>query len=115
MRQSYLDQPRTGPEVNLTKQDVDDNDAYVIRMQTNSLNPEWNEDVSFCLFDASQSLKLEVLDEKTFTSDDKTGDAELDLQPFVEVAKTDWDGIRDDTIIRFRTISQPFVEAKTAR
>ncbi|KAG6527183.1 hypothetical protein ZIOFF_009277 [Zingiber officinale] len=35
---------------------------HLMRMQTNvkknSLNPEWNEDVSFCLFDASQSLKL---------------------------------------------------------
>ncbi|KAG6523364.1 hypothetical protein ZIOFF_013220 [Zingiber officinale] len=96
-----------------------------LRMQTNvkknSLNSEWNEDVSLSassmplnLLSLYKYIFMYVLGEKTFTSDDKMGDAELDLQPFAEVTKTDWDGLRDDTIIRFRTISQPFVEAKTA-
>ncbi|WOK99743.1 protein C2-DOMAIN ABA-RELATED 7-like [Canna indica] len=96
--------------VNLAKRDAGDSDAYVVlclgdqKMKTNvrnnSLNPDWNEDLTFCVSDPTQPLKLEVYDKDTFTVDDKMGDAELDIQPFMDAIKEDWEGLRDGTIIQ---------------
>ncbi|KAJ8478141.1 hypothetical protein OPV22_021868 [Ensete ventricosum] len=83
--------------VNLAKRDAGDSDAYVVvlmgdqklktNVNKNSLNPEWNEDLNFCVSDPTQPLKIEIYDKDTLTQDDKMGDAELDIQQFMEAVK----------------------------
>ncbi|XP_065009822.1 protein C2-DOMAIN ABA-RELATED 7 isoform X1 [Musa acuminata AAA Group] len=86
--------------VNLAKRDAGDSDAYVVvlmgdqklktNVKKNSLNPEWNEDLNFCVSDPTQPLKIdlqEIYDKDTLTQDDKMGDAELDIQQFMEAVK----------------------------
>ena len=40
-----------------------------------------------------------VYDHDTFTPDDKMGDAEFDIKPFLEVVKMNLEGLPDGTII----------------
>ncbi|URD87605.1 ADP-ribosylation factor GTPase-activating protein [Musa troglodytarum] len=68
-------------------------------VKKNSLNPEWNEDLTLCVTDPIQPLKLEVYDKDTFTPDDIMGDAELDIRPFMDAIKMDLAGIPNVTII----------------
>ncbi|CAL9767114.1 unnamed protein product [Musa acuminata subsp. burmannicoides] len=95
--------------VNLASRDAGGSDAYVVlrmgdqklktSVKKNCLNPEWNEDLTLCVTDPIQPLKLEVYDKDTFTPDDIMGDAELDIQPFMDAVKMDLAGIPNVTII----------------
>ncbi|URD87606.1 ADP-ribosylation factor GTPase-activating protein [Musa troglodytarum] len=95
--------------VNLASRDAGGSDAYVVlrmgdqklktSVKKNSLNPEWNEDLTLCVTDPIQPLKLEVYDKDTFTPDDIMGDAELDIRPFMDAIKMDLAGIPNVTII----------------
>ncbi|CAL9080382.1 unnamed protein product [Musa textilis] len=95
--------------VNLASRDAGGSDAYVVlrmgdqklktSVKKNSLNPEWNEDLTLCVTDPIQPLKLEVYDKDTFTPDDIMGDAELDIRPFMDAVKMDLSGIPNVTTI----------------
>lgn len=41
-----------------------------------------------------------VYDKDTFSRDDKMGDAEIDIEPFVEAVRMNLSGLMNDTIIR---------------
>ncbi|KAJ4772580.1 Calcium-dependent lipid-binding (CaLB domain) family protein [Rhynchospora pubera] len=82
---------------NLAVRDMITSDPYVIlhlghqtvRTKTikSNLNPEWNEILMLSIPDPIPLLKLQVYDKDTFSTDDKMGEAELDIQPLVSVAK----------------------------
>ncbi|KAF3336832.1 putative ADP-ribosylation factor GTPase-activating protein AGD11 isoform X2 [Carex littledalei] len=82
---------------NLAVRDVITSDPYVIlhlghqtvRTKTikSNLNPEWNEILMLSIPDPVPPLKLQVYDKDTFSTDDKMGEAELDIQPLVAAAK----------------------------
>lgn len=42
----------------------------------------------------------EVFDKDTFSRDDAMGDAELDIQPFMDALKMVWDGVPDGALLK---------------
>ncbi|KAI4375477.1 hypothetical protein MLD38_013343 [Melastoma candidum] len=84
--------------INLAVRDVRSSDPYVIvrlgsqKVKTGvvkrNLNPEWNELLTLCVYDPNDLVKLAVYDRDRFSLDDKMGDAEFDVGPLVEAART---------------------------
>ncbi|KAJ3676226.1 hypothetical protein LUZ60_003638 [Juncus effusus] len=82
---------------NLAVRDVITSDPYVIlnlgyqSMKTkvikSNLNPVWNERLMLSIPDPIPPLKLQVYDKDTFSTDDRMGEAEIDIQPLVSAAK----------------------------
>lgn len=82
---------------NLAVRDVMSSDPYVIlnlghqSMKTkvikSSLNPVWNERLLLSIPDPIPPLKLQVYDKDTFTTDDRMGEAEINIQPLVAAAR----------------------------
>ncbi|KAK9115263.1 hypothetical protein Syun_022060 [Stephania yunnanensis] len=66
----------------------------------NSLNPEWNEELTLCIEDPCMPVKLEVYDYDTLTFDDNMGGAEIDIRPLIEVVKMELENFADGTIIK---------------
>ncbi|KAJ8429681.1 hypothetical protein Cgig2_015023 [Carnegiea gigantea] len=95
--------------INLAIRDIKSSDPYVIvrlgkqklrtRIIKKSLNPEWHEDLTLCVTDPDEPVKLFVYDHDTFTPDDKMGDAEFDIKPFLEAVKMNLEGLPEGTII----------------
>ncbi|GAB2279903.1 Arginase, catabolizes arginine to ornithine and urea [Dionaea muscipula] len=95
--------------INLAVRDVNTSDPYVIvryaqqklktRVIKKSLNPQWNDDLTLCVTDPNQPVKLFVYDKDTFTFDDKMGEAEFQIWPFLEAIKMDLEGLPNGTII----------------
>nr|CAD1833433.1 unnamed protein product [Ananas comosus var. bracteatus] len=82
---------------NLAVRDVMTSDPYVIlnlghqsmktRVIKSNLNPVWNERLMLSIPDPIPPLKLQVYDKDTFSTDDRMGEAEIDIQPLVFAAK----------------------------
>uniref|UniRef100_A0ACD5WL68 Uncharacterized protein n=1 Tax=Avena sativa TaxID=4498 RepID=A0ACD5WL68_AVESA len=82
---------------NLAIRDVMSSDPYVIlnlghqSMKTkvikSSLNPVWNERLLLSIPEPIPPLKLQVYDKDTFTTDDRMGEAEINIQPLVAAAR----------------------------
>ncbi|PIA63869.1 hypothetical protein AQUCO_00201296v1 [Aquilegia coerulea] len=95
--------------VNLAVRDTRSSDPYVkIRMGKQKLktrvvkknvNPEWNEDLTLSVDDPNLPVKLTVYDRDRFSHDDKMGDAEFDIKPFIEACKLHMTDIPNGTII----------------
>ncbi|GAU44510.1 hypothetical protein TSUD_122800 [Trifolium subterraneum] len=64
-----------------------------------NLNPEWNDDLTLSISDLHTPIHLHVYDKDSFTMDDKMGDAEIDIGPFVEAVKMRLEGLPNDTIV----------------
>ncbi|KAL0910996.1 hypothetical protein M5K25_019096 [Dendrobium thyrsiflorum] len=113
---------------NLAVRDVVTSDPYVIltlghqttktRVVKSNLNPVWNERVMFSIPDPIPPLKLQVYDKDTFSTDDKMGEAEVDIQPLVAAAKAyenssimkatqlgKWLATEDNTLVKDSIIS----------
>ncbi|CAN0902266.1 Protein C2-DOMAIN ABA-RELATED 4 [Linum grandiflorum] len=96
--------------VNLAVRDVRSSDPYcVIRMGKQKLktrfvrkdvNPEWNEDLTLSITNPDMPIKLTVYDHDTFSLDDKMGEAEFDIIPFMEALRTNVKGLPNGTIIK---------------
>lgn len=81
----------------LAVRDVMSSDPYVMimlghqSMKTkvikNTLNPIWNERLMLSIPDPVPPLKVQVFDKDTFTSDDRMGEAEVDIQPLISAAR----------------------------
>ncbi|KAI0488910.1 hypothetical protein KFK09_028749 [Dendrobium nobile] len=88
--------------VNLAVRDVRSSDPYVVlrmgkqKLKTQvikkTVNPEWDEELTFSVEDPSVPVKLEVYDKDRFSADDPMGDAEFDIKPFFEAVKMDLRG-----------------------
>lgn len=82
---------------NLVVRDLVTSDPYVIltlghqsmrtRVIKSSLNPVWNEMIMLSIPDPVPLLKLQVYDKDTFSTDDRMGEAEIDIQPLVSAAR----------------------------
>uniref|UniRef100_A0A1D1YH19 Putative ADP-ribosylation factor GTPase-activating protein AGD11 n=3 Tax=Anthurium amnicola TaxID=1678845 RepID=A0A1D1YH19_9ARAE len=118
---------------NLAIRDVMSSDPYVIlslghqsmktRVIKSNLNPIWNESLMLSIPDPIPPLKLQVYDKDTFTTDDRMGEAEIDIQPLVSAAKAyensnivesmqlgKWLASEDNTLVKDSVIS--LVEGK---
>ncbi|XP_047149397.1 protein C2-DOMAIN ABA-RELATED 4 [Vigna umbellata] len=95
--------------VNLAIRNVSTSDPYVVvkmdkqRLKTRvikkDINPEWNEDLTLSVTDPSAPVILTVYDHDTFSMDDKMGDAELDISPYIEAVKMKVEDLPNGTII----------------
>lgn len=95
--------------VNLAVRDVRSSDPYIVvkmakqklktRVIKKDVNPEWNEDLTLSVSDPSIPVKLTVYDHDTFSKDDKMGDAEFDIKPFIEALKMNLQGLPSGTVI----------------
>ncbi|XP_027077830.2 protein C2-DOMAIN ABA-RELATED 2-like [Coffea eugenioides] len=95
--------------VNLAIRDVRSSDPYIIvrmgkqklktRVVRKNVNPEWNEDLTLSIADPSIPIKLQVFDKDTFSLDDKMGDAEFDIGPFIEAVRMRLENIPSGTVI----------------
>ncbi|OVA08653.1 C2 calcium-dependent membrane targeting [Macleaya cordata] len=95
--------------INLAVRDVRTSDPYVVvkmgkqklktRVMKKNVNPEWNEDLTLSVADPSLPIKLTVYDKDTFSKDDKMGDAEFDIKPFLEAVKMDFPNLPSGTIV----------------
>ncbi|OMP06280.1 C2 calcium-dependent membrane targeting [Corchorus olitorius] len=95
--------------VNLAVRDVRSSDPYVVvkmgrqklktRVIKKDVNPEWNEDLTLSITDASLPIKLTVYDHDTFSKDDKMGDAEFDIKTYIEALKMNLAELPSGTII----------------
>uniref|UniRef100_A0A2P2ITD5 C2 domain-containing protein n=1 Tax=Rhizophora mucronata TaxID=61149 RepID=A0A2P2ITD5_RHIMU len=53
----------------------------------NSCNPQWNQELTVSVTDTNVPINLTVYDKDTFTADDMMGEAEIDIQPYVNSLK----------------------------
>ncbi|KAI6683508.1 protein C2-DOMAIN ABA-RELATED 4-like [Syzygium oleosum] len=95
--------------VNLAVRDVRSSDPYVVvkmakqklktRVIKKDVNPEWNEDLTLSVSDPTIPVELTIYDHDTFSKDDKMGDAEFDIKPFIEALKMNLQGLPSGTVI----------------
>ncbi|XP_009612263.1 protein C2-DOMAIN ABA-RELATED 3-like [Nicotiana tabacum] len=95
--------------INLAIRDVTSSDPYVVvrlgrqklktRVVKKNVNPEWNEDLTLSITEPIQPIKLQVYDKDIFSLDDKMGDAELDIFPFIDAVRKRFENIPNGTII----------------
>ncbi|XP_024009697.1 protein C2-DOMAIN ABA-RELATED 3 isoform X1 [Eutrema salsugineum] len=69
------------------------------RVVKKNVNPQWEEDLTFTVTDPNLPLNLVVYDHDFFSKDDKMGDAEIDLNPYIEALRMELSGLPDGTII----------------
>ncbi|KAG6428870.1 hypothetical protein SASPL_106909 [Salvia splendens] len=69
------------------------------RVVKKDVNPEWNEDLTLSISDPNIPIHMTVYDYDMFSLDDKMGDADFDIKPFVEAVKMKLDGLPDGTIV----------------
>ncbi|EEF31909.1 protein C2-DOMAIN ABA-RELATED 4 [Ricinus communis] len=96
--------------VNLAVRDVRSSDPYIVvkmgkqklktRVIKKDVNPEWNEDLTLSVIDPTLPVKLTVYDHDTFSKDDKMGDAEFDIRPYIEALRMNLAGFPTGTIIK---------------
>ncbi|KAK3409454.1 protein C2-DOMAIN ABA-RELATED 1 [Eucalyptus grandis] len=95
--------------VNLAIRDVRSSDPYVVirmgkqklksRVIKQNTNPEWNDDLTLSITDPGLPVKVLVYDKDTFSLDDKMGDAEFHIGPFLEALRAPTDGVPNGTVI----------------
>ncbi|TMX00009.1 hypothetical protein EJD97_001526 [Solanum chilense] len=99
--------------INLAVRDVRSSDPYVVvkmgnqklktRVIKKDVNPEWNEYLTLSVSDANLPVKLTVYDHDRFSMDDKMGDAEFDIKPFLDALKMNFDSLPCGTVITRET------------
>ncbi|KAG5398401.1 hypothetical protein IGI04_020215 [Brassica rapa subsp. trilocularis] len=95
--------------VNLAVRDINSSDPYVVvkmgkqklktRVINKDVNPEWNEDLTLSVTDPTLTVLLTVYDHDMFSKDDKMGDAEFEIKPYIEALKMHLDGLPSGTIV----------------
>ncbi|KAI6670607.1 hypothetical protein NL676_005492 [Syzygium grande] len=69
------------------------------RVVKRNLNPEWNEELTLSIANPSLSIHLMGYDKDKFSLDDKMGDADIHIGPFLDALRTRLDNIRNGTVI----------------
>ncbi|GAB4828752.1 Protein C2-DOMAIN ABA-RELATED 7 [Ancistrocladus abbreviatus] len=87
---------------NLPVHDTRSSDPYVLvtmgtqklktRTVKDNCNPEWNDELTLAVSDPDAPITLMVYDKDTFTKDDKMGEANIDIKPYLDCVKA---GIQD--------------------
>jgi hypothetical protein len=84
--------------VNLAIRDINTSDPYVVvhsgkqqklktRVIKSCVNPEWNDDLTLSVTDPNLPIKLTVYDKDFLSADDKMGEAEFSIAPYLEAIK----------------------------
>ncbi|KAM7266766.1 hypothetical protein ACFE04_008932 [Oxalis oulophora] len=69
------------------------------RVIKHDVNPEWMEDLTLSVTDPNLPVKLTVYDHDTFSKDDKMGDAEFDISPYIEALRMNLSDLPSGTVI----------------
>ncbi|KAL0701409.1 hypothetical protein Bca4012_057531 [Brassica carinata] len=87
--------------INLAIRDSTSSDPYVVvtlgnqklktRVINSNCNPVWNEQLTLSIKDVNDPIRLTVYDKDRFSGDDKMGDAEIDMRPFLEAHQMELD------------------------
>ncbi|XP_004505289.1 protein C2-DOMAIN ABA-RELATED 7 [Cicer arietinum] len=95
---------------NLIPRDSRTSDPYVlITMAEQTLktgvvkdncNPEWKEELTLYVKDINTPINLTVCDKDTFTVDDKMGDADIDIKPYLQCVKMGLSDLPDGHVIK---------------
>ncbi|XP_028067861.1 protein C2-DOMAIN ABA-RELATED 7-like [Camellia sinensis] len=98
---------RVGRGINLVVRDSVSSDPFLVitkgeqKVKTsvikNNCNPEWNEELTLSIKDPNVPIILSVHDKDTFTNDDKMGEAEIDIQPYIECMKMGFQNLPNGT------------------
>ncbi|KAG2701479.1 hypothetical protein I3760_06G046700 [Carya illinoinensis] len=97
--------------INLAVRDsLTSSDPYVVvtfgeqklksRVVNNDLNPEWNDALTLSVKDLDDPITLRVYDKDILTSDDKMGDAEIDIKPYVECVRSGLENQPDGSVVK---------------
>ncbi|KAK7317887.1 hypothetical protein RJT34_02487 [Clitoria ternatea] len=65
-----------------------------------TLNPEWNEELTLYVKDINIPIHMIVTDKDTFTMDDNMGEAYIDLKPYLKCVKIELNDLLDDHVIK---------------
>ncbi|XP_024020929.1 protein C2-DOMAIN ABA-RELATED 7 [Morus notabilis] len=108
--ESILLRIRVRRGVNLAVRDTLSSDPYVLvtmgeqklktRVVKNNCNPEWNDELTLSITDLETPITLTVFDRDTLTSDDKMGDAEIDIKPYIECLKMGLENRPDGSVVK---------------
>ncbi|KAH0919907.1 hypothetical protein HID58_027567 [Brassica napus] len=87
--------------INLAIRDSTSSDPYVVvtlgnqklktRVINSNCNPVWNEQLTLSIKDVNDPIRLTVYDKDRFSGDDKMGDGEIDMRPFLEAHQMELD------------------------
>ncbi|XP_060186601.1 protein C2-DOMAIN ABA-RELATED 7-like [Lycium barbarum] len=87
--------------INLPLKDTFHSDPYVVvtmgeqRVKTsckkNNCNPVWDDELTLALKYPNVPIVLAVYDKDTFSKDDKIGEAEIDIKPYLEAMEMSYD------------------------
>ncbi|CDY27654.1 BnaUnng00040D [Brassica napus] len=65
--------------------------VWVLKLKTrvikHSINPAWNDELTLSVTDPNLTVKLTVYDKDLFSADDKMGEAEFSIAPYLEAIK----------------------------
>lgn len=96
--------------INLAVRDTLTSDPYVVvtmgnqklktRVVKKSCNPEWNDELTLSITDLETPITLAVFDRDTLTFDDKMGDAEIDIKPYIECLKVGLENLQDGSLVK---------------
>ncbi|KAA0046327.1 protein C2-DOMAIN ABA-RELATED 7-like [Cucumis melo var. makuwa] len=97
--------------VNLAIRDTRSSDPYVVvtmgnqqklktRVVKNNCNPEWNDELTLSVADLRTPIGISVYDKDTLTDHDKMGDAEIDIEPYIECLKMGLQSLPDGCVVR---------------
>ncbi|XP_019160093.1 PREDICTED: protein C2-DOMAIN ABA-RELATED 7-like [Ipomoea nil] len=91
--------------INLAVRDTLSSDPYVVitmghqKVKTpvvkDNCNPVWNVEMTLAIRDPNLPILISLYDKDTFTVDDHMGDAEIDIQPYLEAMKLGSKGLPD--------------------
>lgn len=95
---------------NLIARDTRTSDPYVVitlgeqKLKTvvvkDNCNPEWNEELTLYVRDVNIPIHLAVFDKDTFTVDDKIGDADIDIKPYLQCVKMELNELPDGHVVK---------------
>ncbi|XP_078439073.1 GTPase activating protein 1-like [Wolffia australiana] len=96
--------------INLAVRDHHSSDPYVIlkwgkqKLKTGvvkkSVNPEWNEELTLCVLDPSHPIHLSVYDKDILGRDDKMGNADIDVMPFIQAVRMGLQNLPESVIVK---------------
>ncbi|KAE8076312.1 hypothetical protein FH972_014974 [Carpinus fangiana] len=70
------------------------------RVVKNNCNPEWNDELTLSIEDLNVPINLIVYDKDTFTADDKMGDAEIDIKPYIECLRMGLEKLPNGCVVK---------------
>ncbi|KAL1338643.1 hypothetical protein HN51_033256 [Arachis hypogaea] len=96
--------------INLAVRDTSSSDPYVVvnigeqKLKTkvikDNCNPEWNEELILSIKDFNTPINLTIYDKDTLSSDDKMGEAIIELRPYLQCLVMGLERLPDGCVVK---------------